>query len=74
MSFGGVRIKPDSLQLSVVGYDDNDDQMVESRSHTHKKMELDDHDAFVTVRVSGSQKSRSFKTHFNFVFIVCQHF
>ena len=24
MSFGGVRIKPDSLQLSVVGYDDND--------------------------------------------------
>jgi hypothetical protein len=24
MSFGGVRIKPDSLQLSVVGYDDNE--------------------------------------------------
>ena len=29
MSFGGVRIKPDSLQLSVVGYDDNENNDLE---------------------------------------------
>ena len=50
MSAGGVRIKPDSLQLSVVGYDDNDEKTVESRSHIDNKMGLDDNDAVEMVR------------------------
>ena len=32
MSFGGVRIKPDSLQLSVVGFDDNECSALESNT------------------------------------------
>ena len=52
MSFGGGRMKPDSLQLSVVGYDDNDDTIVvESRSHADNKMDMDDHEAFEMVGV-----------------------
>ncbi len=33
MSFGGVRIKPDSLQLSVVGYNDNENNDLEESKH-----------------------------------------
>ena len=33
MSFGGARVKPDSLQLSVVGYDDS--EYIEERKNEH---------------------------------------
>ena len=51
MSLGGVLKKPDSLQLAVVGYEDTDNQIVESRIQFDNKIKLsDDHDGLAMVR------------------------
>ena len=46
MSFGGARVKPDSLQLSVVGYDDDELQDRKTKSSSVKKSEHENKQAF----------------------------